>query len=1298
MKRIRMRITSLIVLAVFVSTTLLFFYSYQKAKENLFDQLKDTYSIAADRYAQELTAWINTNATIIDTMSSEIAASGIYEGDDDIFQASLAERFDLINKNGYIYDIYFTYPDNRMVCASGFVSDGSVDYSHTREWYTQAAGTGELFYSTPYRDSDTGKPIITISKGIYKDNTLQGVLAADIFVDVLVDIISQADVAKNSYAFLVDQNLGMIVHPNTAYDFDNEPHKVMEVQNSPYDEVVSKIRSGSKETVFVKDYDGVTRGIVVSRMENTGWYVGIATSEEELTAGIGPLIRDFLIASVIAVIIGGMMAVFFLHNLGKKHQIQRENEAEADGTSIGETEEEAEIKKKRNHLLILLNKVKDRAKDVPSEENMKAGRVSKLVPIIIIFFLMAAMVTYTSRIIQKVAVDNIHEIGEDRISVVAAPLENYLDMTRHTLWVTADTVDHMVHKGRSSQEILSYITEESDNQKQHFDENYSGIYGYVKGEYLDGVGWTPPENYDPTKRDWYLGALDAKGETVIISPYVDAQTNNVIISISRMLSNGKDVLSLDVAMNHIQEIVSELNIKEKGYGFILNKDGMVIAHQDEKQKGHYLTENENNLALMDKIQETGNGYFEMMIDQQESTVFVREVQDQWYIVIIVSNAELLSEVHQQLSINVLICTIIFILIASLYFLGQRNEQKYSRRIEEMRSEEQRQAFEARALKLEKEAADQANQAKSDFLADMSHEIRTPINAVLGMNEMVLRESAWAAENASAAGYTDAFSRINSYAKDIESAGSSLLSIINDILDFSKIEVGRLEIEERSYHLSNVLNDVSNIVCFRAMEKGLSFKVDVDESVPDGLFGDEVRIRQALINILNNAVKYTDHGEICLKISREAGDLEVGKAITLIMAASDTGIGIREEEIDKLFMKFHRVDMERNSTIEGTGLGLAITHNLVSMMGGQIHVESVFGEGSTFTITLPQRVETCESVQNSLKDFENDCFPEKNYRESFHAPDARILIVDDTRMNLIVASSLLLKTEIAIDTAISGEEAINLAGTVQYDLILMDQRMPKMDGTEAMRLIHEQPGGLNKNTPMICVTADAVMGARERYIEQGFTDYLTKPIDSENLEKLLIEYLPSDKVIMQPVEKAELMPTKETHDDAFAYLRDAGADPNTGLAYCQGDESFYKSLLTEYLHNAKQKQVDLQGYYDKGDWENYGILVHALKSTSRMIGAQKLSDAASYLEAASARGDAETIRQTHPDMMAQYRILIEVLDAHMDADIDADMDADMKTNMYADMDTDKNANMNAHMDADKEEMDEFEVLEFMPDQE
>ena len=546
-----------------------------------------------------------------------------------------------------------------------------------------------------------------------------------------------------------------------------------------------------------------------------------------------------------------------------------------------------------------------------------------------------------------------------------------------------------------------------------------------------------------------------------------------------------------------------------------------------------------------------------------------------------------------------------------------------------------------------EEARRASEAKTDFLANTSHEIRTPINAVLGMNEMILRECSRAEKNPEPddAYCRRAFFRIRNYAGNVDSAGNNLLSIINDILDFSKIEEGKMDIVDIPYQLSSVLNDVSNMILFRAANKDIEFITDVDDSIPDRLLGDEVRVKQIITNLLTNAVKYTDEGSITLKVRcREiTGNLDGEKIAVLVITVSDTGIGIKNEDIRKLFAKFERVNLEKNSTIEGTGLGLAITKNLLDMMGGTIGIESVYGKGSTFTVTLPQVMVSSEPIGDFKAKFERHLKTRKTYRPAFTAPDAHILIVDDTKMNLLVVTEFLKDTLIGIDTATCGADAISLANEKRYDLILMDQRMPEMDGVETMRHIKSSNDSPNLSTPVICLTADAVIGARERYLAKGFTDYLTKPIDSPALESMLKKYLPEDKIVLP--EAADNTTGDETGyalSDRSDILESAGVDTAMGLHNCGGDESFYMSILSEYVRSAREKIDELNEYLKAENMDDYGTIIHSVKSSSRTIGATDLGESALLLEKAAKDKDIETVKKDHDKVMSDFVSLINVI--------------------------------------------------------
>ncbi len=396
----------------------------------------------------------------------------------------------------------------------------------------------------------------------------------------------------------------------------------------------------------------------------------------------------------------------------------------------------------------------------------------------------------------------------------------------------------------------------------------------------------------------------------------------------------------------------------------------------------------------------------------------------------------------------------------------------------------------------KHAADEANQAKSDFLANMSHEIRTPINAVLGMNEMILRE----AED----------DNILSYSNNIKSAGKTLLGLINDILDFSRIEAGKVEIVPVEYDLSMVIYSLVNMIKTRVDDKGLELKLDFDKKLPGRLFGDEMRIKQVITNILTNAVKYTKKGSVTFSIGYETIPEEPDH-IMLNVSVKDTGIGIKPEDLPRLFSEFDRLEEKRNRSIEGTGLGMSITSSYLKLMGSALNVESTYGEGSRFYFSLKQKVLSWDEIGDYKVSFSRQSGGSSKYKEKFTAPGATVLLIDDNIINHTVFKGLIKKTLVKVDTAKSGDEGLKLASENKYDILFIDHMMPGKDGIETLRELRKDTDGPNIATPAVCLTANAISGAREEYIKAGFDEYLTKPIDPPVLENLLYEYIPKDKI-------------------------------------------------------------------------------------------------------------------------------------------------------------------------------------------
>ena len=537
-----------------------------------------------------------------------------------------------------------------------------------------------------------------------------------------------------------------------------------------------------------------------------------------------------------------------------------------------------------------------------------------------------------------------------------------------------------------------------------------------------------------------------------------------------------------------------------------------------------------------------------------------------------------------------------------------------------------QIHESEELQKAKAEAEEASRAKSDFLANMSHEIRTPIHAVLGMNEMILRECG--------------DMNILRYSENVKAAGNTLLDLVNDILDFSKIESGKIKILPVEYDLSSILRDLVNMIQLRANGKGLKLVLKFDRDTPNLLYGDEVRIKQVITNILTNAVKYTEKGSITFSVGFERVEASMDEVL-LHIAVADTGIGIKKKDLSRLFLEFERIEEKRNRHVEGTGLGMAITRNLLGMMGSFLKVESVYGTGSTFSFSLRQKVVRWDPL-GDYGQASTAHFPEAaGSREKFTAPDGAILVIDDNPMNLMVFAGLLKQTMARIETAGSGVEGLRLAKEKKYDVIFLDHMMPGKDGIETLHELRKQKGSPNRRTPVVCLTANAISGAREQYLSAGFDDYLSKPVDSGALADLLMNYLPKEKI---KIVQEEARPKEISYPGSLALLEgEPWIDPAVGIKN-SGSVEVYLSLLRAFYESVEEKAGELEEFCSEKKLRDYVIKIHALKSSARLIGAAGFGEEAQKLEDAGKRGDFDYIRRHHGAFLEKYRRVKESLSA------------------------------------------------------
>ncbi|MDR2633280.1 MAG: response regulator [Treponema sp.] len=877
-------------------------------------------------------------------------------------------------------------------------------------------------------------------------------------------------------------------------------------------------------------------------------------------------------------------------------------------------------------------------------------------------------------------------------------------------------VERMILEEKSSaalEETLKQLTR-WNAEKGSLIRGFGGIYGSIQGVFVSGHGWVPPATYDPASRPWYIGADAAEGMLFYSDPYIDSMSGDSIVSVSQKIMDTPGqpgILAININISEMLGFITELNLGHDGYGIILDNAYKIVLHgRSPEWRDRSFPSISPEYARLTRALRENTAISAMEFTNYhgvKSIIFFRKLFNDWHIGLVTSTSSYYRNVyHMALLLSLLGMVLVSILC---YFLLR--------------------------LYADKITSDEKNKSKSNFLAKMSHEIRTPMNAIVGMAELILREPI--------------SQEVYEHAMSIKQASANLLSIINDILDFSKIESGKLEISHSPYLLSSVINDIVTIIRMRLTEKPVVLLVSIEAALPNKLRGDEVRIRQIILNVLNNAVKYTEKGSITLAITGVAQNTE---QVLLTISIADTGIGIKKEHYGKIFGDFMQFDKERNRGIEGTGLGLAITKNLCHMLGGEISFTSEYGKGSTFTILMPQHIEGPEhlavvekaeekevllyalthpyiaSIMGSLEnlgvkstlvqvqsDFHNALKEQRygfifvsqvlyegakhilerlsmasklvvlveygaelhgidvctltipahaisiaevlNYksvkrstsgdpRESgvrFIAPMARILLVDDIITNLKVAEGLMAPYKMQVDSCKSGPEALRLVQSKTYDIIFMDHMMPEMDGIEATALIRDLEGRGNyyKELPIIALTANAVSGVKEMFLQNGMNDFLSKPIEISRLNSILQKWIPEAKREKYQehkkegysMDKVDAAPFHDT-PDRLVSEKEPGLPLIDGVAVSRGIEltggslDTYMDILGIFWAESKEKIEQLHACLAAGDMGLYTTYVHAVKSTAATIGAKDLSEKALALEAAGRSGDRAYIEHYH----------------------------------------------------------------------
>ena len=1122
-----------------------------------------------------------------------------------------------LRSDGSCFSAYAAY-DGEL-----YINDFTPDENFVldeRSWYIGAKKRmGAVNITEPYVDASTGKMCYSISKLLSDGSTIVGL---DFNLSGIQQYIEEMNSNYPGTSFIVDSE-GMIVgHSNSEYV--GRDYRELDF----YYELINKVYM-----LYGNSFDFKSEGerySIFSDKSNYDWYLVVCVKQSD---AYSLLSGNILQIALVMIIVSAAVVILYISACREKLKAERAldarnehlksmtnelrrplsrimNRADILGSSGGNltAEDIGDSAKEMDRMLeTLLNDSGEElvTMDKKSKKAEKSS-VNHVIRIVLVSIVLLGTAIFAIYFNTNTNLELCRNKMEKETGVYLDQVKEWSLKNKTVLNVISDSIAAQPDFSRDYDIAVAYL----DSIISKYDDISVAYMCNPQWEHtvIMNNGWEPDENWHVEERQWYIDTMASLDNFNVSAPYFDEQTGLYCTTLSKIVYDDKGnfigVLGIDYYLDKLIGILGE-SYTDSGYAFLTDVEGNILNHpnEDYQMKSDYSV-NVSDICYRTALSEIGTDYVVFTdYDGIEKVCFAMKEDISGFNVFVVRGY--FEVMGLALSSNLLYIAVFAICIIIV------NVIMYSLTI-----------WQSRVNKELKEAADKAisaGKAKNDFLANMSHEIRTPINAVLGMNEMIMRESGE--------------KNIVEYAANIQSSGRTLLSIINDILDFSKIESGNMEIVPVTYDVSSLINDITNMVRIRAEKKNLGFICEIDKNIPSELYGDDVRIRQVITNILTNAVKYTPQGYVRLKMNVlgvNEGVVRLGVSVT------DTGIGIKEEDMDKLFASFQRLDQKKNRSIEGTGLGMSIVQRLLTMMGSELKVSSVYGTGSTFSFEIEQSIVNPEPIGDFEQRFKAAAASHTAETALRTAPEAVVLVVDDNETNLLVAKSLLKRTKVKLDTAASGADCIKLLKVKRYDIVFLDHMMPEMDGIETLKKIKEEK--LAEGTCFIALTANAIHGARQAYLDAGFDDYLSKPFTGVDIEKCLFGHIPPSLCIE---EKASEENTPEPAGDNAQTDNNTLFSPNEGAKYVGGDTDAYKEVLEIYVRKAPELSRRIERLFDEKDWKNYVIEVHALKSSSLTIGSRELSELAKELELSGKAGNYSVIEEKNGRLLELYGKVAEL---------------------------------------------------------